>query len=240
MDSMCAMSKQDEIAVILQQELHSVDQMLLPIICVMSKILLWRYLLDPSLFVWSISEVVPHDRLIIILISSYSPATPFEVSVSIPLVLINREVAITLKDHRVIVTNCIRCPHCLTVFAVHYKISISLHDEIFRPSLWRSSSKISSPPNVVDETILMLFYDEISIALESQLVLAARMVDASITSLDDYLLIPVVRILLQIRYEMISISSELICLYFFLSIALLEVYFVTVLVHCKAVVASSV
>ena len=86
----------------------------------------------------------------------------------------------------------------------------------------------------------MLFYDELPIALESQLVLSERMVDAFITSLDDYLLIPVVRILLQIRYEMIKISSELICFYFFLSIALLKEYFVTVLVHCKSVVAPRV
>ena len=236
MDSMCAMSKQDEIAVILQQELHSVDQMPLLIISVMSKLLLWRYRLDPSLFVWSISEVVPHDRLIILLISWESSAIPFGFS-NKPAIFINHEVAITLNDQSVLVTTCTRCPHSLTVFAVHYKISISLHDEIFRPSL---SNVWYTCPKVVDETILMLFYDKISIALKSQLVLASRMVDASITSLDDYLLIPVVRILLQIRYEMIKISSELICLYFFLSIALLEEYFVTVLVHCKAVVASSV
>lgn len=94
-----------------------------------------------------------------------------------------------------------------------------------------------SYPKVVNETILMLFYDEISIALESQLVHAERMVDASITSLDDYLLIPVVRILLQIRYEMLETSSELICLNFLLTIAFLEVYFFTFLVHCETVVA---
>ena len=86
----------------------------------------------------------------------------------------------------------------------------------------------------------MLFNDELPITLKSQLVLSERMVDAFITPLDDYLLIPVVRILLQIRYEMIKISSELICLYFFLSIALLKEYFVTVLVHCESVVAPRV
>ena len=86
----------------------------------------------------------------------------------------------------------------------------------------------------------MLFYDELPIALESQLVLSERMVDAFITSLDDDLLIPVVRILLQICFEMTEISSELICLNFLLSIALLEVYFLSRLVLCETVVALQV
>lgn len=99
MNSMCAMSKQDEIAVILKKELHSADQMPLLIICVMSKLLLWRYRLDPSLFVWSISEVVPHDRLIIILISWESSAIPFVLSIEISqAILINYKVAISLND----------------------------------------------------------------------------------------------------------------------------------------------
>lgn len=55
--------------------------------------------MDPSLFVWSISEVVPHDRLIIILISWESSAIPFVLSIEISqAILINYKVAISLND----------------------------------------------------------------------------------------------------------------------------------------------
>ena len=191
------MSKQDEIAIILQQELHSADQMPLLIICVMSKLLIWGYSLEPSLFVWPISEVVPHDWLTIFLSSWESSTIPSWLSVKIPAIIINHKVTITLNDHGVLVTTCTRCPHCLTVLAVHYQVSIFLHDEIFRSSL---PDERLTCPKIVNESILMFLYDEISIALESQLVLAARMVNAFITSLNNYLLIPVVWILLQICY----------------------------------------
>ena len=181
------------------------------IICEMSELLICRYCLKPSLFVWpmSFSEMIPHDRLIILLSSWEGSTRPFGLSIKIPLVIINHKVSITLNDKRVLVTTrgpCVRSPHCLTVFAVHYQIPISLHDKLFRPSL---CDERLSYPKVVNKSILMFLQDQISIALESQLVSTTRMTDASITSINDFL-IPVVWILLQICHQMILASSKLI------------------------------
>ena len=100
MDSMCAMSKQDEIAVILQQELHSANQMPFFIRFVMSKPMPWRYWFEPSLVVWPVSKVVPHDRLTIILIWRESSAIPFCFPIGGPVIdpAINHKIAISLND----------------------------------------------------------------------------------------------------------------------------------------------
>ena len=63
------------------------------------------------------------------------------------------------------------------------------------------------------------------------------MVYAIITSLNYDFLVPVVKILLQIRDEMIKLPRKLALFYFFLSIALFKEYDVTILVHSKSVVA---
>ena len=63
------------------------------------------------------------------------------------------------------------------------------------------------------------------------------MVDTFITSLNDNFLVSVVRILLQIRDEVIDITSELTLLDFLLSSAFLEVDLFTGLVHRESVIA---
>ena len=83
----------------------------------------------------------------------------------------------------------------------------------------------------------MLFYHEVSIALESQLILTARMVDTFITPLNYYFLVSVVIVLRQIRDEVTKITSKLIGLYLFLSIAFFEVDLVVGLVHRKSMIA---
>ena len=166
----------------------------------MFKFLFWRYRLDPSLSVWPISEMVPHDRLVISLCSCESSSRPYGISVETPLfIFINHKVAITLKDKRVLVTSigpCVRGPHWSTVMAVYNQISITLHSELFRPSMipiWRCY------PKIVDESILMFLQNKISIALESQFVSATRMMETLITSIYDFLT-PIIWVLLQICY----------------------------------------
>ena len=66
------------------------------------------------------------------------------------------------------------------------------------------------------------------------------MVDTFITSLNDNFLVSVVRILLQIRDEVIDITSELTLLNFLLSSAFLEVDLFTGLVHRESVIALQV
>ena len=62
------------------------------------------------------------------------------------------------------------------------------------------------------------------------------MVDTFITSLNDNFLVSVVRILLQIRDEVIDITSELTLLDFLLSSAFLKVDLFTGLVHRESMI----
>lgn len=185
-----------------------------------------------SFIVVFISFVAPHYWLV--LSTLISSAIPFCFIGDTRSIVIDHKVAITLNDQRVVVAACTRCPHGLTVFSVHYKISIFLHYEFFWPSLVLIRT---SNPNIVSPSINMLFYHEVSIALESQLILTARMVDTFITPLNYYFLVSVVIVLRQIRDEVTKITSKLIGLYLFLSIAFFEVDLVVGLVHRKSMIA---
>ena len=54
--------------------------------------------LDPSCFIWPISEAIPHDRLVVPLSVCVSFAIPFGWPIDILAIIINHKVAITLED----------------------------------------------------------------------------------------------------------------------------------------------
>ena len=147
-----------------------------------------------SFIVVFISFVAPHYWLV--LSTLISSTIPFCFTGDTRSIVIDHKVAITLNDQRVVVAACTRCPHGLTVFSVHYKISIFLHYEFFWPSLVLIRT---SNPNIVSPSINMLFYHEVSIALESQFVSATGMMETLITSIYDFLT-PIIWVLLQICY----------------------------------------
>ena len=124
----------------------------------MFKLVIWRYRLDPSSFVWPVSEVVPHYRFVIVLSACVSTTIPFCCTPSILLdIFVNYKVAITLNNQRVVsvfISTCARCPHGLTICAVHYQISIVLHDKTFRLSFINVRHCC---PNVVNKAIFVLF-----------------------------------------------------------------------------------